>query len=208
MGILYRLYRIRHTRTRKIIRMIVYKLEKGHFYSRTLRRIFKDYHGVEIGMYSHGECFTPFSIDPHTTIGRYCSIARDVRVLNHNHPLEFKSTHAFFFNNRLGFTKEWLVEFTPLEIGHDVWFGNGAIVMPGVTSIGTGSVIGAGAVVNKNIPPYAVVLGNPGRVVKYRFTPEKIQELIDSKWWEKDIDELDISEFTHSLESQADKAGS
>jgi serine acetyltransferase len=78
----------------------------------------------------------------------------------------------------------------PLKIGNDVWLGHNSIIMPNVKEIGTGAVIGAGAVVNKDVPPYAVVVGNPARVVKYRFEKCVIEELLKSKWWEKSIEEL------------------
>ena len=65
-----------------------------------------------------------------------------------------------------------------------------------------GAVIGAGAIVNKNVPPYAVVVGNPARVVRYRFSQAVIDELLASKWWEKDIDELKphLKEFQQHYE--------
>ena len=62
--------------------------------------------------------------------------------------------------------------------------------MPSVKKIGTGAVIGAGAVVNKNIPPYGIVVGNPARPVRYRFAPKMIEKLLESRWWEKSITEL------------------
>ena len=71
----------------------------------------------------------------------------------------------------------------PILIGDDCWIGSGAIVMPGLT-IGARSVIGAGAVVTKDVPPYAVVVGNPARILKYRFSPEIIQGLLETRWWD------------------------
>ena len=64
------------------------------------------------------------------------------------------------------------------------------LALPHVTNIGDGAVIGAGAVVNKNVPPYAVVVGNPARVVRYRFSQKIIEELLASRWWEKSIEEI------------------
>lgn len=162
-------------------------------YSSTLRKILKDYHGVEIGMYTHGSCFVPGNYDRYTTVGRYCSIAADVRTFNRNHPMNFKSTHAFFFNPALKRTPEDLVKYTPLKIGNDVWIGHGVIILPNVTEIGDGAVIGAGSVVSKNIPPYAVAVGHPVRIVRYRFGPETIQSLLKEKWWEKSIEEVSKS---------------
>ena len=97
--------------------------------------------------------------------------------------------HAFFFNPKLGFVDGSLPR-SPLTIGNDVWLGHNSIIMPGVGRIGDGAVVAAGAVVNKEVPPYAVVVGNPARVVRYRFDPETIERLLAEKWWEKDIEEI------------------
>jgi acetyltransferase-like isoleucine patch superfamily enzyme len=200
--VLYKLYRIKNGRLRNLIVRIISRIEHGQLYSKTMRKIFKDYHGVEIGMYTHGSCFVPGNFDRFTTVGRYCSIAANVKVFNRDHPMDFKSMHAFFFNSNLKYTKEDLVEYSPLVIGNDVWLGDGVKIMPQVTNIGDGAVIGAGAVVNKDVPPYAVVVGNPARVVRYRFSKEVIESLLESKWWEKDIEEIlpDIKEYQQPYE--------
>ena len=199
--ILFKLYRFDNKRTRNLIARIVIRLDGGEFYSTELRKILKTYYGFEVGMYSHGGCLLPSQIDQHTTVGRYCSIAPTARVMNRSHPMEYKSTHAFFFNPKLNHCEDDNVEFTPLTIGNDVWMGHNAVIMPHVKVIGDGAVIGAGAVVNKDVPPYGVVVGNPGRVVRYRFPQEIIDELLASKWWEKSIEELhpEMSGFTHPL---------
>jgi acetyltransferase-like isoleucine patch superfamily enzyme len=123
--------------------------------------------------------------------------------------MELKSTHAFFFNPALGVCKEDLVAYTPLEIGNDVWIGHGAIIHPHVRRIGDGAVIGAGAVVNKDVPPYAVVTGNPSRIVRYRFSKKVIEELLASRWWEKSIGELKphLQEFQRALSDPAERQG-
>ena len=153
-------------------------------------------------MYSHGGCFDIGMIDPQTTIGRYCSIAKGVRIINHNHPIGFKSTNSLFFNPIFGFTSEWLVKFNPIEIGNDVWIGANSVIMPEVNKIGDGAIIGAGAVVNKDIPPYAIVLGNPGRIIKYRFSEIIIKKLLEEKWWLNDLEEIMpvLSDFQKSIE--------
>jgi acetyltransferase-like isoleucine patch superfamily enzyme len=192
----YHLYGKSGQSARTFIRKLVTRLERGEIHSRTLRRIFCDYHQVVIGLYTHGGCFVPGAIDNHTIIGRYCSIAHGVRTMNRNHPMEFKSTHAFFFNPELGRCREDRIAFTPLEVGNDVWIGAQAIIMPHVRQIGHGAVVAAGAVVNKDVPPYAVVVGNPARVVRFRFPKPVIEQLLASHWWEKPIDQLDIEEFS------------
>ncbi len=191
------LYRINRERVRSYIRRFIHKREGGDFFSVTLREIYQRFHQVKIGMYTQGAFSKPGQIDRFTDIGRYCSLASNVRIMNRNHPLEFKSTHAFFFNPRLGYCREDNVKYIPLHVGNDVWIGHNAIIHPHVRSIGDGAVVGAGAVVNKDVPPYTVVVGNPARVVRYRFSKEVIQELLESKWWEKSIEELKphIQEF-------------
>lgn len=201
---LYNAYRFATLRRRVI--NLLYRLEGGDFYSQTLRRIFRDYHEVEVGLYTHGGCFVPRAIDRFTTIGRYCSIAHGVRTLNQNHPMDFKSTHGFFFNPELGFCRGVDVEITHLNIGHDVWIGANALILPHTRNIGHGAVIGAGTVVNKDVPPYAVVVGNPGRVVRFRFDPKTIEGLLASQWWEKPIDQLNVEEFARPLQMDGVKA--
>ena len=188
--LLVKLYGTKSVRIRGFVRWLILRTEGGEYYSTTLRECFRKYHGVEIGMYSHGGCFRSGQIDRHTKIGRYCSIATTARTHNRNHPLERKSTHAFFFNPRLGYCEKDSVEHIPLEIGNDVWIGHNAIVMPNVRVISDGAVIAAGAVVNKDVPPYGVVVGNPGRVVRFRFSPEVIRKLQAEKWWDKPVGEL------------------
>ena len=91
----------------------------------------------------------------------------------------------------MGYVKDDTVDYIPLSIGADVWIGHNAIIMPSVRRIEAGAVIAAGAVISKDVPPYAVVVGNPGRVVRFRFSKETIDTLLNSKWWNKPLDELD-----------------
>lgn len=69
-----------------------------------------------------------------------------------------------------------------IEIGHDVWIGTNAIILSGVT-IGTGAIVGAGSLVAKDVPPYAIVAGNPAKVLRFRFSDELIAKLLQSQWW-------------------------
>lgn len=197
---LVRLYAV--PRLRGPVLWVLRRLEGPELASPTLREIFARYWGVEIGMYTNGGCFTPWAVDPKTRIGRYCSIAHGSRILTLNHPLSFKGTSGLFFDPALKLTDRWLVDAKPLEIGNDVWIGANAVVMPEVNRIGDGAVIGAGAVVNRDVPPYAVVLGNPGRVVKYRFDEETIARLLEERWWDQDLPELArrIEEFQRPLQ--------
>lgn len=197
--LMVRMYGI--NRLRGLTVWLVRRVDGPELTSPTIRAIFSRHFGVEIGMYTHGACFEPFTVDEQTRIGRYCSIARGARILNHNHPVGFKSTSGIFFNPHFGLCDHSLVEFNPLEIGNDVWIGANAVILPEVNRIGDGAIVGAGAVVSRDVPPYAVVLGNPARVVKYRFDEAMIARLLEEKWWEKDLDELrpDVPSFQAPL---------
>lgn len=192
-------------RRRSVPRMAAVRLatatEGGEFLSPTLREIFRRYYGVDVGLYTHGGCFVPHAFGRGTRIGRYSSIARTAFAATLNHPMDRKSMHGYFFNPNLGFTTEER-EYASLSIGNDVWLGHNSIIQPGVRSVGDGAVVGAGAVVFKDVPPYAVVVGNPGRVVRYRFAPETIESLLAEQWWTKDVADLkrDIASFTRPLE--------
>lgn len=186
---LYELYALKSEFMRDKILELLKRLERGEFHSRTLRKIFRDYHDIEVGLYSYGGCFKLENIPPGTRFGRYGSFAA-FRVFSRNHPLNHISTHPFFYNTALGYVREESIAHTRLCIGHDVWIGHNAFIMPGVKVIGNGAVIGAGAVVTKDVPPYAVVVGNPGRLIKYRFTPQEIARIESLRWWERPIEEL------------------
>lgn len=202
LEMLYRSYKLNSKRLRKLIMSIVKAADGGEMYSQTLRRIMRDYHDVSIGMYSYGSCFRPENMCDKTSIGRYCSFANGVCMFSRNHPIKFKSTHPFFYSRKLGVVDEDKVLHRSIEIGNDVWVGYNAMIMPSVTRIGDGAVIGAGAVVTKNVPDFAVVVGVPASIVKYRFPPEIQQEIKESRWWDKDIEELreSIDEFYHPIE--------
>ncbi len=126
-------------------------------------------------------------------IGAFCSIANGLVVGGANHPLEWVSTSPVFYDigsgtgHHLG---NLLIEKTArTKIGNDVWIGSRAIIMQGV-DIGNGAVIGAGAIVTKDVPPYAIVAGCPAKIIRYRFDKETIAQLQKSKWWLKSDDEL------------------
>ncbi|MEN6373595.1 MAG: CatB-related O-acetyltransferase [Smithella sp.] len=170
-------------------------------YSHTLRKIFYEYHNIIIGMYSYGGCFDLENIPSGTMIGRYCSFARNVYILSGNHPLSNNSMHPFFYNPDFGYVNDLLITRTKLTIENDVWIGQNVIILPSVKIIENGSVIAAGAVVTKNVPPFAVVAGNPAKIIKYRFPQQIIDHIIQSAWWEKDINEIkeNRSEFESFL---------
>jgi virginiamycin A acetyltransferase len=103
--------------------------------------------------------------------------------------MERLSLHPFFYNSQLGFVAEDTITSSLLEIGHDAWIGERAIITPGCSRVGVGAVIGAGAVVTKDVPDFGVVAGNPAKLLRFRF-PVDVQNLIrDSKWWERSVEE-------------------
>jgi acetyltransferase-like isoleucine patch superfamily enzyme len=197
--------RIRNARARGLLRGRIMRMERGAFYSASIREIFKKYHGVEIGAYTYGGCFSPGFFPEKTKIGRYVSVATGVRAFAANHPVDAISMHPFFYRSDLGILDQELIDRGTLTISHDVWIGANVIITPGCSSVGIGSVIGAGSVVTKNVPPYAIVAGNPAKIIKYRFHEEKIDILIRSEWWECSIDELmkNIGLFKGSMTNTA-----
>lgn len=121
------------------------------------------------------------------SIGNFCSLAPEVVIGVAQHPLDWASTSPAFEGVRNSSPRKRFSLF-PLDpplhttIGADVWIGQRAIIKGGVT-IGHGAVIGAGAVVTKDVPPYAIVGGCPARVLRFRFDSETIDALLRSEWW-------------------------
>lgn len=124
------------------------------------------------------------------TIGRYCSIAPGATIGLETHPTrDHVSTHPSFFSS-LGQSgiiyadKDYFSESIECVIGNDVWIGQNALVMGGV-KIGDGAIIGAGAVVTKDVEPYSIVGGVPARLIRMRFEQDEIDYLLNFKWWDK-----------------------
>jgi acetyltransferase-like isoleucine patch superfamily enzyme len=159
------------------------------FTSTELRHFFTKQFAIEVGMYSYG-CFDASRIARGTKIGRYCSFANTVTIFNGNHGLQFISLHPYLYNASLGCVENETINRSICIVEDDVWIGHAAIVLPQVTRIGRGAVIGAGAVVTRNVQPYSIVAGNPAKLMKYRFTPAVIAEIEKTKWWEKSVSEL------------------
>jgi acetyltransferase-like isoleucine patch superfamily enzyme len=134
-------------------------------------------------------------------IGRYCSIAESVAVGYPEHPTNWLGSSSLFYmkprwSRALG---DWAVishcPSSATKIAHDVWIGAGAFIRAGI-NIGTGAIIGAHAVVTRDVPPYSIVVGNPGRVIKYRFDDASLRKALEaSRWWEFSPTQLDGCPF-------------
>jgi acetyltransferase-like isoleucine patch superfamily enzyme len=135
------------------------------------------------------------NIIQNSKIGSFCSVANDVLIGIGRHPVHHFSTSPLFYqiNNPLKIklidTNLEFQEYLPVQIGHDVWIGARAIIMDGI-SIGHGAIVAANSVVTKDVPPYAIVGGIPAKIIKYRFTPKKIDELLKSGWWNWKIEDI------------------
>ena len=151
---------------------------------------------VVLGNYSYTG---PFDMIFHCKIGKFVSISYGVTIGAPEHNYHLLTTHPFIYNDEYDLLdKRDLVRNDkfdkPLVIGNDVWIGCNATILRGV-SIGDGAVIGANSLVNKDVPPYAIVAGCPARIVKYRFEKEMIDKLLQLEWW--NWDENKIRENAH-----------
>lgn len=127
-------------------------------------------------------------------IGKFCQIAAGVEfVMNGaNHQMNAVTTFPFYTLEGWDMSPPEKHDL-PLKgdtvIGSDVWIGQNAVILPGV-HIGDGAIIGADSVVGSDIAPYTIVVGNPARPLRKRFDDELITLLLDFKWWDRPIDEI------------------
>lgn len=164
-----------------------------------------DHPQVEIGDYTYASDFdapedwlqrlAPY-LFPHSTekliLGKFCQIAHGVRFItaSANHRYSGVSTYPFAVFDGFGMDRPSMqIAVNDTVIGHDVWFGNGAQVMPGAR-IGSGVIVAANAVVTGTVPDYAIVAGNPARVVRMRFPEDAIARLLELAWWDWPIDHI------------------
>jgi phosphonate metabolism protein (transferase hexapeptide repeat family) len=127
-----------------------------------------------------------------TDIGKFCSIASHTRMNPGNHPTwRVTTSHCTYRRAQYGFDTEDDHEFFAwrkahrCEVGHDVWMGHGTILTAGC-KVGIGACIGAGSVITKDVPPFAIYGGVPAKLIKYRFDPRTIEQLMRIAYWDWD----------------------
>jgi acetyltransferase-like isoleucine patch superfamily enzyme len=168
----------------------------------------------ELGMYSSvnrsqlsiGGGIAVSSYVSDTNFGPYAIAGSRVSIGGFEHPKDWMSVHCFQWGqatshwdiladsqSRLEKTSKPPIQTT--HIGPDCWIGNNATILSGV-KVGAGAIIGAGSVVTKDIAPYAICVGNPARVIKFRFSESVIASLLELRWWELDINEIAKINFT------------
>lgn len=120
-------------------------------------------------------------------IGKYCAFGNEVSLVSGNHKVSMPNQQVWL-QQRLGFTK--CVESKgPICIAHNVWLGDKVVVLSGV-NIGHGAVVGAGAIVTKNVEPFSIVAGNPAKEIGKRFSPEVIKEMLKLSWWDWSFEKM------------------
>ena len=179
----------------RIIAKIISRYTGGEMESLFLREYTKKKYNVDVGLYSYGSCFRKtFNAGGKVKVGRYCSLANNVSYISFEHPVNYISTSPYFFENY--YTEKYNVHINDMEkyqsllIGNDVWIGVNVTILSKCHNIGNGAIIGAGSVVTRDVPAYAIVAGNPAKVIRYRFDRDTIEKIEKSQWWEKTPKEL------------------
>src|ERR1700733_14430164 len=152
---------------------------------------------VTVGKYSGMNAHTFIA---RATMGAFCAIGARTAINPFNHPTHWLSIHEFQYHPN---SYDWVDEYKEMDrltrtsdmfkavtIGNDVWMGHNVNVLSGV-SVGDGAVIAAGAVVTKDVPPYAIVAGVPASIRRYRFSEKTIARFLRAKWWELELEQLD-----------------
>ncbi len=161
---------------------------------------------INIGDHSYINGLTIYSWgnSAKVSIGKYCSIADEVTfIAGGEHKKDWVS--SFPFIDRWQLTDHVRIEEVEssqtkgdIFIGHDVWIGHGATILSGIT-VGDGAVIGAMSVIAKDVPPYAVVVGNPAKIIKYRFNSSMIDDFLKIQWWNWSDDQVEQAQSWFSL---------
>lgn len=151
----------------------------------------KDYaelHASQLGDYSY---ISQHSLVNKTVIAKFTSIAQGCYLGLWEHNTEV-STHSFYLYEHSGHFVKGYTNYEKdsllTHIGSDVWIGANAVILKGIT-IGNGAIIGAGSVVTKSVPPYAIAVGNPAKIIKYRYSPNEVDWFQQLQWWnlERDV---------------------
>lgn len=168
------------------------------------------YKGCYIGRYTYGYEALLEYFPLATRIGRFCSINGTARIWS-NHPVDMVTTHpildnrAFFSREERDLRRQWVEKYgkhfnnvgddsklrdnPPVEIGNDVWIGANVVILPGV-KIGDGAIVAAGAIVTKDVEPYAIVGGVPAKLIRYRFDKTIIDAFLKIRWWDWPIEKI------------------
>lgn len=115
-------------------------------------------------------------------IGKFCMISNNAAIVANNHRVHRLSTYEMHHKLLGGRAEEDIVR-GRVELGHNVWVGTHAVILPGVY-IGHGAVIGAGSVVTKDVPPFAIAVGSPAQIQRWRFPEDQIEALLSVEWWD------------------------
>jgi acetyltransferase-like isoleucine patch superfamily enzyme len=130
------------------------------------------------------------------SVGRFTSIGQDVVVLLGNHRTDTVTTYPFKTLRRFWHTaaasQDDHSSKGDVVIGSDVWIGHGVTILSGV-QVGDGAVLAANCVVTKDVPPYAVMAGNPARLVRHRFDEDTVKQLLKIRWWDWSEDQIDAA---------------
>lgn len=171
---------------KKIIKKI-WRINNSHNY--TYIGVDFDISRVEVGNMTYGKLnVVALSDENKLHIGSYCSIGPNVFfLLSSEHHIDHISTYPY--KVKLGYQKEEAYSKGDIIVDDDVWIGYGVTILSGV-HIGQGAVIGAGSIVTKDVPPYAVVCGNPAKIIKYRFNDDLIKELLKIDYSKLDKDTI------------------
>lgn len=194
-----RLFKIFSLRKRKVILSFLTRFdEKTEFEGRNSLGRNTNVKGTVIGF---GTYIGADSILNQSSIGKFCSISKNVEIVLNNHPTNYISTHPAFHRSNNKLLKNISLDFCSVSlfdefkfvdggnqivIENDVWIGCNVILMPGI-KIANGAIVAAGSVVTKSVEPYTIVGGVPAKVLKKRFHDEEVEYIMKSKWWNLDI---------------------